>query len=535
MIFGYPGGSVLHIYHELAVSNIRHVLTRHEQGAAHAADGYARVSGEVGVCLATSGPGATNLVTGLATAYMDSIPMVAIAGQVGLGSLGRDAFQEADMTGITLSITKHSYLVRDASQIPRVIREAFEIAATGRPGPVLVVLPKDVTAEFARADIPGTAELPGYRPVVDGHPGQIEKLCAALKEAHSPLIYAGGGIVSAGAAVELRRLVDRCRLPVTTSLMGLGCVRHDHPLFLGMAGMHGTVAANYALEHCDLLVAIGTRFDDRVAMRPDRFAPRARIIHVDIDSAEIGKNVRVDIPIVGDCARILSAANKRQPAQTREQWLAELASVAESNPLTFLPSADNVKPQEIIRELGALAPDAVVVTDVGQHQMFCAQHFPFSRPRQLITSGGLGTMGYGLPAAIGACIAPGRHRVVLVTGEGGFQMNVQELATAVEARIDLAIVIVNNNCLGMVRQWQEMFHSRRYSAVLFERNPDFELLAHAYGAAGRTVDRPEELGTALRWAVETPGVNVVNVRVDPGENVYPIIPPGGTFSDTLTG
>ncbi|MHB9058858.1 MAG: biosynthetic-type acetolactate synthase large subunit [Bacillota bacterium] len=535
VIFGYPGGQVLTIYDALPQFPLRHILVRHEQGAVHAADGYARATGKVGVCLATSGPGATNLVTGLATAYMDSTPMVAITGQVPTPALGRDAFQEADLTGITIPITKHNYLVKDPADLPRVIKEAFHIASTGRPGPVLIDIPKDVQVGKLNFQYPDTVDLPGYRPTYSGHPAQIDQAAKALMEASQPAIICGGGVIASGATTVLRELAETLGIPVACSLLGLGGFPADHPLFLGMLGMHGTFQANRAIHRADVLLAVGTRFADRVTGPTDHFAPQARVIHVDIDPAEIGKNVEAAIPVVGDAGRILSGILKKVSGgePRTAPWLAQIDAWRRPAPMAKGLGLD---PAEILQTAAGMAgQDAVVVTDVGQHQMWAAQHWPFSRPRSFLSSGGLGTMGFGLPAAIGAKVGRPDAPVVLVTGDGSFQMNIQELGTLSAENVDLKMVLFNNGSLGMVRQWQELFYGGRLSQVTMSHWPDFVQLAKAYGIPGLRVERRTDLKPVLDDALSTPGPILVECVIDPNEKVYPMVPPGNPVTDMIMG
>ncbi|BCU81119.1 acetolactate synthase large subunit [Polycladomyces abyssicola] len=536
-IFGYPGGAVLPIYDSLYYGSIKHILYRHEQGAIHAADGYARATGKPGVVIATSGPGATNLVTGIATAQMDSIPLVCITGNVPQNLIGTDAFQEADITGITMPITKHSYLVQDVRDLPRVVKEAFHIASTGRPGPVLIDIPKDVSNAKAPFSYPETVFIRGYQPTTNPHPLQIEKLHQAIAESKRPLILAGGGVVTSGADQELIAFAERAKIPVTTTLMGIGGFPGTHPLWLGMPGMHGTVAANRALLECDLLIGIGARFDDRVTMgRIDKFATSAKIVHIDIDPAEIGKNVDTYIPIVGDVKRVLEVALQDLPVSQSEAWLQNLKDLKQQYPLTFKQSDNTLKPQWVIQHLyETTGGDAIVTTDVGQHQMWVAQYFHFSRPRSFISSGGLGTMGFGFPAAIGAQLAYPDRTVISVTGDGGFQMTAQELAVVALANIPVKVAIINNQCLGMVRQWQEVFYQRRYSEVDLSGSPDFVKLAEAYGVKGMRACTQEEARQAWREALDHPGPVVIDFQVDPEENVYPMVAPGAGLDEMMLG
>lgn len=541
VIFGYPGGAVLPIYDALYDSKIRHVLTRHEQGAAHAADGYARVTGKVGVCLATSGPGATNLVTGIANAYMDSIPLVAFTGQVAVPMIGRDAFQEADITGITLPITKHNYLVKSTEDLPRVIKEAFYIARTNRPGPVVVDLPKDVTAdEIEFKGEPAELRLRGYRVIKNPNIGQIIQAAKALEKSEQPLIYAGGGVISSGASEELTQLARALQIPVTTTLMGMGCYPGTDELYLGMLGMHGTRYANYAVNECDLLIAVGVRFDDRVTGKIADFAPRARIIHIDIDAAEIGKNVGVDIPIVGDVKQVLQELLQRiKPRSERTAWNDKIAQWKKDYPLGYgEPCQDGrIMPQYIVEKIYELTRgQAIITTEVGQNQMWTAQYYKFDRPRTLVTSGGLGTMGFGLPAAIGAQIGRPDATVIDIAGDGSIQMNIQELCTAVEQRLPIKVCILNNQYLGMVRQWQQLFYNRRYSYTDIALQPDFVKLAEAYGAVGMRVTEVKDVEDALKKALEIKDRPVViDFHVHREANVFPMVPPGESLCNMLGG
>jgi acetolactate synthase-1/2/3 large subunit len=534
-IFGYPGGVVLPIYDELYDSSIRHILVRHEQAAAHAADGYARASGRVGVCLATSGPGACNLVTGIATAYMDSIPIVALTGQVPTALLGNDAFQESDITGITMPITKHNYLVKNAADIDRVVKEAFYIAGTGRPGPVLIDLPKDVsTGEVDEASSPPAAiSLRGYQPTYEGHVRQIDKAVDLIAEAERPLVYAGGGVILSGASAELREFIETAAIPVTTTLMGLGAIPGDHPLNLGMLGMHGTAAANFAVTECDLLVAIGVRFDDRVTGKIEAFAPNARIIHIDIDPAEIGKNKKVDLPIVGDVGRVLRAMLARMKKRgDTANWVNRTGTWKAQFPPAYRDD-DRLRPQYIIQQLSDLMKgEGIVVSEVGQNQMWTALYYCFRKPRSWITSGGLGTMGYGFPAAIGAHFARPGETVVDVAGDGSFQMNIQELATVAHNNIPVKVVILNNIYLGMVRQWQELFYDRRYAYT--ELSPvDFVKVANAYGVEGMRVEEKADVRGALETALSHDGPFVLDFRIEREENVFPMVPAGAAINEMI--
>lgn len=531
-IFGYPGGQALPIYDALYDSDIRHILTRHEQGAAHAADGYARATGRPGVCLATSGPGATNLVTGIANAYMDSAPLVAVTGQVSQSLLGRDSFQEADITGITMPITKHNYLVKDTSELAQIVKEAFHIATTGRPGPVLIDIPRDVSA--GTADYNGREEmnLPGYQPVLDGDPRQVLKAAEAIAGSERPLIYAGGGVVISGAHDELLRLAEMLMAPVCATLMGLGGFPGNHPLSLGMLGMHGTKYANFAVCDCDLLIAVGARFDDRVTGKLETFASMARIIHIDIDPAEIGKNVRVDIPIVGDVKRVLNQLLEALQPRLGEAWRDKILAWKKEYPMSHCDHG-KLKPQTVISEIYNLTRgDARIATDVGQHQMWTAQYYSFTKPRSLISSGGLGAMGYGLPAAIGVQVGCPGETVFDIAGDGSIQMNIQELCTAVNYELPINVAIINNGYLGMVRQWQELFYNRRYSHSEL-LNPDFVKLAEAYGAEGIRVTKKSELVPALEQAIRSSKPVMLDFVVDREDNVMPMVPPGESLDRML--
>jgi len=536
-IFGYPGGSVLPIYDELYDSPLRHILVRHEQAAAHAADGYARASGRVGVCLATSGPGACNLVTGIATAYMDSVPLVAITGQVPTTMLGNDAFQESDIQGITMPVTKHNYLVKDTTDIPRVIQEAFYIAGTGRQGPVLVDLPKDVNTRSVKEPIvPDKVVLRGYNPTYKGNKRQIDKAIELIVAAERPLIYAGGGVISSNASPELVVFATNLGIPITTTLMGIGCIPCDHPLNLGMLGMHGTEYANFAVTESDLLIAIGARFDDRVTGKIDTFAPHARIIHIDIDPAEIGKNKRVDVPIVGDIKSVLVdmiAGLKKKNAC--DAWQKKIKHWKQHHPLRYGKDNGCLHPQSILQQMNELLKgDAVIVSEVGQNQMWTAQYFCFRHPRTWITSGGLGTMGYGFPAAIGAHFARPDVPVFDVAGDGSIQMNIQEMGTAAQYNIPVKIAILNNMYLGMVRQWQELFYDRRYSYT--ELPPvEFVKIAQAYGIEGIKVESCDEVMPALRAAVDHDGPFVLDFRIEREENVFPMVPAGAAINEMIGG
>jgi len=536
VIFGLPGGSVLPIYDALyTVEGLKHILVRHEQGAGHAADGYARATGKVGVCLATSGPGATNLVTAIANAHMDSIPMVAITGQVGTPLLGRDSFQEVDIFGITLPIVKHSYLIKDAAQIPYTVKEAFHIASTGRPGPVLIDIPKDI--QFKKIDFvyPDKVCNPAYKPTYHGHPKQIAAATKEIDASKKPVIYAGGGVITSGAAAELFELANKISAPVTTTLMGIGAFPETHPLSLGMLGMHGTVYANYAITECDLVIAVGARFDDRVTGRIEHFAPHAKVIHIDIDPAEIGKNVAVDVPIVGDVRNVLTAINKHiRPKEASNEWVAQILAWKEKHPLCYKKDGA-IKPQEIIEKISELTKgDAIICTEVGQHQMWAAQYYQFNKPRSWVSSGGLGTMGFGLPAAMGAQVGCPDKLVFDIAGDGSIQMNIQELNTCVNNKLPVIICILNNKYLGMVRQWQELLHGRRYSSTDLNDDPDFVKLGEAYGCQAMRVEKHEDIEKALRKAIETRDrPTIIEFIVAREENVFPFVPAGQAINEML--
>ena len=533
LIFGYPGGAILPVYDALSKSKVRHILVRHEQGAVHAADGYARVTGRVGVVMATSGPGATNLVTGIANAYMDSIPLVLITGQVSTSQVGTDAFQEVDITGITLPITKHNYLVKDAQKLPAVIKQAFHIASTGRPGPVLIDLPRDVAEATIKFQYPRSVSMRGFRPVLRGHPAKISQAAKLIAESKRPVIYAGGGILNSKASGELRELAELINAPVTNTFMGLSSFPGEHPLFLGMLGLHGTRYANLAVTNCDLLIALGARFDDRVTGKIAAFAPRAKIIHVDIDPAEIGKNVLINIPIVGDVKNVLQSLLSQLEPRANQDWVDQIIAWKEQYPLSY----DNdgpLKPQWVVEELYRHTQgECTVVTDVGQHQMWVAQFYRFKYPGTLVSSGGLGTMGFGLPAAVGTQLGSPGKRVILVTGDGSIQMNLQELATAAEQKLPLKIIILNNYVLGMVRQLQTIYCEGRHTAVNFAFHPDFELLATAYGIKGYTVRTREDLERVLPEALAHEGPALVNCMVSPEENVSPMVLAGKSIDEAI--
>ncbi|HLB70398.1 MAG: acetolactate synthase large subunit [Candidatus Methanoperedens sp.] len=534
VIFGYPGGAVLPLYDELYDSDIRHILVRHEQAAAHAADGYSRATGKAGVCLATSGPGATNLVTGIATAYMDSVPVIAITGQVPRSLIGYDAFQEANITGITLPITKHNYLVQDSKDIPVIIKEAFYIAQTGRPGPVLIDVPKDTQSEIMEFEYPAEIKMRGYKPTYTGNEQQVKKAASLILKAEKPVLYVGGGIIISNATEELRSLAESIMAPVTTTLMGMGAFPSGHPLSLGMLGMHGTRYANYAVQESDLIIAIGVRFDDRVTGKISAFAPNARIIHLDIDPAEIGKNVRVDLPIVGDAKNILKTLLKyvRQEQVRTEAWTRKIEAWKKEYPLTY--KKDNLlRPQFVVEQISETCPDAIIVTEVGQNQMWAAQYFNYKNPRTFISSGGLGTMGYGFPASMGAKVGRPESTVIDIAGDGSFQMNSQELATVVQNDIPVIVAILNNGFLGMVRQWQELFFNKRFSATCLEGSVDFVKLAEAYGALGLRVTKKSDVKDAIMEAVKSERPTIIDFVVEKQENVSPMVPAGAAINEIL--
>ncbi|MDP8213738.1 MAG: biosynthetic-type acetolactate synthase large subunit [Candidatus Euphemobacter frigidus] len=535
VMFGYPGGAVIDIFDELDNSPIRFILTRHEQGAAHAADGYARASGKVGVCIATSGPGGTNLVTGIATAYMDSIPMVAFTGQVPTSMIGNDAFQEADIVGITRPITKHNYLVTDVNELPGIIKEAFFLAGTGRCGPVLVDIPKDIQQAQTSMTYPNKAEIPGYSPVYTGHPKQIEQLAKAIKQASRPILYVGGGAVASGAAEELRKLVAKTSIPVTTTLMALGVFPETDPVSLGMLGMHGTKYANYAIMDSDLLIAVGARFDDRITGKISEFAPHAKVAHIDIDPTSLKKNVRVDIPVVGDVRRVLKDLNKIVKPGQIGPWLKQISQWKKKFPLTYESKGD-IRPQYVIEQIHKMTGGrAIITTEVGQNQMWAAQFYTYTEPRTFLSSGGLGTMGYGLPAAIGAQVACPDRVVFDIAGDGSIQMNIQELTTAVTNSLPVKVAILNNGYLGMVRQWQELFYKKNYAGTVLVGNPDFVKLAEAYGAGGIRVTEKKEVVPALKKALKYPGPVLIDFRIAPEENVWPMVPAGVSIRQMMSG
>lgn len=537
-IFGYPGGAVIPIYDELySFKEIKHYFARHEQGAVHEADGYARSTGKVGACLATSGPGATNLVTGIMTAHMDSIPLLVITGQVSSSLLGKDAFQESDIVGITVPITKNNYLVQDIKDLPRILKEAYYIASTGRPGPVLVDIPRDIQLQEIPYDefnkiYENHFSLEGYNPVYEGHKGQIKTAIKMIKDSKKPLIIAGAGILKAHAYEELKEFVEKTNIPVAMTLLGLGSFPGNHELALGMIGMHGTTYANYAANEADLIIAAGMRFDDRVTGNPQKFVPNAKIIHIDIDPAEIGKNKLIDVPIVGDLKNVLTDLNEKAPKVSYDEWLKQIKKWKKEYSLTYRKTEDNILiPQEILSEIDKITKGNVIVaTDVGQHQMWAAQYLTFNNPYSILTSGGAGTMGFGLPAAIGAQVANPNKRVLAVVGDGGFQMTFQELMLIKEYNLPVKIFIINNSYLGMVRQWQELFHEKRYSSVDLSYNPDFIKIGEAYGIKSIQLTNKKDLKKHLKKILESDEAVLVECIVEKEENVYPMIPAGKDVS-----
>lgn len=545
VVFGYPGGAVLDLYHEMRNHpEINHVLVRHEQGAAHAADGYARASGKVGVCIATSGPGATNTVTGLATAYADSIPMVLITGQVHTHLIGNDAFQEVDIVGITRPCTKHNYLVKDLSQLARIIREAFHLARSGRPGPVLVDFPKDLMTKKTEFVWPEEVHMRSYNPTYKPNLNQLRRVADLVCEASSPVVIAGGGVISSNASGLLRHFIKTYKVPATCTLMGLGAVSTDDPMYIGMLGMHGTYTANKAVSNADLIIAIGCRFDDRVTGRLDKFAKKAKIVHIDIDPTSIRKNVEVDVPVVGhiypaleEICEILATKTENCPidfTEKHQSWLDVLYGWKKAHPLFYHAPKDALRPQQILEAVRyILNDDYIIATEVGQNQMWAAQFLAFKEPRTLITSGGLGTMGYGLPAAIGAQIAFPGKTVIDVAGDASIQMNIQELMTAVANNLPVKILILNNKYMGMVRQWQEFFYEKNYAHTNMEAQPDFVKLAEAYGAEGYRITNNEELKTILPKALSSKKAAIIDVMVEREENVYPMVPAGASLDDML--
>ncbi len=543
-IFGFPGGAVLDLYDELFSSDIQHILVRHEQGAVHAADAYSRVTGKVGVALLTSGPGATNGVTGIATAYMDSIPLVILTGQVPTKLIGNDAFQEVDIVGITRPCTKHNYLIKSVDELVPTLREAFHIAKTGRPGPVLIDLPKDVVASMVNYPEKQPIRMQSYQPNYEPHSRQIEKACKLIMEAERPVLYVGGGVILSGASDQLTELAKKLNIPVTMTLMGLGGFPGTHELSMGMLGMHGTYTANMAVAECDLLIAVGARFDDRVTGKLDEFAQKARIIHIDIDPTSISKNVKVDVPIVADCAAALTAINTNfdeekgfslaAEANKHASWLETITTWSNKHPLSYCKDNETIKPQYVVEMIDKLTKgEAIITTEVGQNQMWAAQFYRFNHPKRFVTSGGLGTMGYGLPAAIGAQIAfPDKH-VIDVAGDGSIQMNIQELATAKQYNCPVKVAILNNGFLGMVRQWQELFYDKRYSSTVMDISPDFVELAKAYGAVGLRATKASEVEPVIKEALSTNNIVIMDFVVSPEEGVYPMVPAGKANTEML--
>lgn len=538
-IFGYPGGQAIRIYDALYDSKMNHILVRHEQGATHAADGYARATGKTGTVIVTSGPGATNTVTGIATAYMDSIPMVVICGQVPLSALGSDAFQESDITGITMPIVKHSYLVRNASEIPQTIAEAYHIASTGRPGPVVIDMPSNLLTEDIKYEYPDEVKLQSYKPTYKGNNKQVKQAVNALLEAKQPVIYCGGGILASHACKEVMKLSDLLQIPAVVSLMGKGVFDENKELCLGLPGMHGCKAANMALYESDLIFAVGTRFADRVTGALDKFAPNARVVHIDIDPAEIGKNRAVDVPIVGDAKIVLSAINEelesKKPEPVTAEWVAKVLQWKRESPFYYETREDAIVPEQVIDTLCKMAADkdTVYTTEVGQHQMWAAQYLKCSRSRTFLSSGGAGTMGFGLPAAMGAQAGKPESRVVCIAGDGSVQMNIQEMATIRENNLPVKLVVLDNNCLGMVHQWQQLFYDKRYSNTVFSANPDFVALAKAYGWESNGISKPEELEGALREMLDSDQPYLLHVKIPASENVYPMIPGGKAVTDMI--
>ncbi len=553
-IFGIPGGVVIPLFDALyGDKQLQIIITKHEQGAIHAADGYARSSGKNGVCIVTSGPGATNIVTGLATAYMDSIPVIALTGQVPTPMIGNDAFQEADTTGITRPVTKHNFIVKNPDELPIILKEAFYIASSGRPGPVLVDLPKDVLTAEIDFDYPEELKIPGYNITVKGNTRQIRRVVEAINKAKRPVIYAGGGIIASGASRDLVKFVKKTGVPITLTLMGLGAFPATEPEFLGMLGMHGTKAANYAVDRCDLLIAIGARFDDRVTGKVSVFAPEAKFIHIDIDPASISKNIAIDLPVVGDAKHILREMLTYVEKLDIDPWIREVNQWKKDHPLNYENNDDTLRPQYIVEQIYRITDgNAIITTEVGQNQMWAAQFYKFTRPRQLITSGGLGTMGYGMPAAIGAQLANPDATVIDIAGDGSIQMNIQELATITQHALPIKIAILNNGFLGMVRQWQEFFFNKRYSATCLKRDrrcpdiccnpgphcppyvPDFVKLAEAYFAVGMRITRKEDVEGALTEAIKTRRPVVMDFIIHPEENVTPMVPAGASIKTMIS-
>jgi len=534
VIFGIPGGTIMPLYDVLyGETSIKHILTRHEQGAVHAADGYARATGKVGVCVATSGPGATNLITGLSNAHLDSIPLVAFTGQVSTNLIGSDAFQEVDIIGITLPITKNSYVARDVKDLARIVQEAFYIARTGRPGPVLIDFPKDVQLAQTEFKYPKKVFLNGYKPTFSGNIKQVKIVVQEIKNAKRPIIYAGGGVISSNASPELKDFVLKTNIPITTTLMGLGCFPETHSLSLGMLGMHGTAFANYAVCAADLIIGLGVRFDDRITGKLDEFGSKAKIIHIDIDPAEVGKNVLVDIPIVGDIKNILKKINECVHKKKEIKWLKTVKDFKKKYPLKY-NNNEELKPQYIMETISNIAKNnTIIVTSVGQHQMWAAQYYQHTEPRSFISSGGLGTMGYGFPASLGAKIGCPEKKVICISGDGCFQMNQQEIATAINNNLAVTVIIMNNGYLGMVRQWQELFYDKRYAETTLKGNPDFVKLVEAYGGTGIRVNKKQELFPALERAISLNRFVLIDCLISKEENVFPMVTPGSPISKMI--
>jgi acetolactate synthase-1/2/3 large subunit len=540
-IFGYPGGAVIDIYDELAKTDIHHVLVRHEQGAVHAADGYARAAGKVGVCLVTSGPGVTNTVTGIASAYMDSVPMVILSGQVPTGLIGNDAFQEVDIVGITRPCTKHNYLVMTIEDLASTVKEAFYLARSGRPGPILVDIPKDITKNVIEYAPPGKVKLKSYNPTYNPNMMQLKKIVKLIEQSERPIIFAGGGVILSKGSQALTELARKTRIPVTTSLMGLGAFPGTDPLSLGMIGMHGTYRANMVTSVCDLMISVGVRFDDRVTGKTDAFAAQSQIVHIDIDPTTIRKNIPVTVPVVGDCKisleqlnRLIDEVDLGDLAQKRKRWLAQIDEWKNTNPLAYEQGTDAIKPQYVVEQLYKLTKgQAIITTEVGQNQMWAAQYYIYDRPNHYITSGGLGAMGFGLPAAIGAQAAFPDKIVVDIAGDSSIQMNSQEMATAVQSCLPVKVVILNNGYMGMVRQWQELFYDKRYVCTTMDCAPDFVKLAEAYGAVGLRATKPHEVESVLAEGLSIPKPVIMDFVVEKEEGVYPMVPAGAAITEML--
>ncbi len=536
LLFGYPGGQIMPFFDALYDGGLKTILVRHEQAAAHMADGYARTTGKVGVCVATSGPGATNLVTGIANAYMDSIPIVAITGQVSTGLIGNDAFQEADIIGITRPIVKHSYMLKKTDEIAQVVKNAFHIARTGRPGPVVIDFPRDVQVGEAEFVYPSEPSLRGYKPNYEGHPKMIKKAAEMIEKAERPIVYVGGGIISSNACDEMVKFAEKINSPVTTTLMALGSIPSDHPLNLGMLGMHGTKYANYAIQESDLIIAVGARFDDRVTGKVSDFAPHADIIHIDIDPTAISKIIKVDLPIVGDAKNILKELTSEVKKLDRSPWLTQVGEWKKEYPLSYRDSDTVIKPQYVLEKINELTKgNAFITTEVGQHQMWAAQFLKFNKPRTFITSGGLGTMGFGFPAALGVQAGNPDSLVLCIAGDGSIQMNIQELATAVINKYKVKVIILNNSWLGMVRQWQELFWQKRYSHTDISNSVDFVKVAEAYGAKGMRIEKKEDVVKALKEAFDYEGPVFMDFRVAREENVWPMVPAGAPLGNMIEG